>query len=168
MKVPGHEFPRGITQGLSASWICLWFRFVRHLTYFCRACFGNTGFESDYAHWVKSQTRLSDWTELMLIGRLVPRRSEEATFSFRIIFYVCGCVLNCFRHVWLFVTARRLCPWDSPGKNTGVGCHSLLQGIVPTQGLKQQLLCPLHWLVHPLPLAPPGKPCILCTTYYFW
>ena len=23
---------------------------------------------------------------------------------------------------------RLPCPWDSPGKNTGVGCHSLLQG----------------------------------------
>ena len=30
--------------------------------------------------------------------------------------------------------ARLLCPWDSPGKNTGVGSHSLLQGIFPTQG----------------------------------
>ena len=30
--------------------------------------------------------------------------------------------------------ARLLCPWDSPGKNTGVGCHALLQGIFPTQG----------------------------------
>ena len=27
-----------------------------------------------------------------------------------------------------------LCPWDSPGKNTGVDCHALLQGIFPTQG----------------------------------
>ena len=27
-----------------------------------------------------------------------------------------------------------LCPWDSPGKNTGVGCHSALQGIFLTQG----------------------------------
>ena len=27
-----------------------------------------------------------------------------------------------------------LCPWDSPGKNTGMGCHSLLQKIFPTQG----------------------------------
>ena len=27
-----------------------------------------------------------------------------------------------------------LCPWDSPGKNAGVGCHFLLQGIFPTQG----------------------------------
>ena len=30
--------------------------------------------------------------------------------------------------------ARLLCPWDSSGKNTGVGCYSLLQGIFPTQG----------------------------------
>ena len=30
--------------------------------------------------------------------------------------------------------ATLLCPWDSPGKNTGVGCHALLQGIFPTQG----------------------------------
>ena len=28
---------------------------------------------------------------------------------------------------------RLLCPWDSPGKNTGVGCHALLQGIFPTR-----------------------------------
>ena len=31
--------------------------------------------------------------------------------------------------------ARLLCPWDSPGKNTGMGSHFLLQGIFPTQGL---------------------------------
>ena len=30
--------------------------------------------------------------------------------------------------------ARLLCPWDSPGKNTGVVSHFLLQGIFPTQG----------------------------------
>ena len=29
-------------------------------------------------------------------------------------------------------TARLLCPWNSPGKNTGVGLHSLLQGIFLT------------------------------------
>ena len=28
---------------------------------------------------------------------------------------------------------RPLCPWDSPGKNTGVGCHARLQGTFPTQ-----------------------------------
>ena len=29
---------------------------------------------------------------------------------------------------------RFLCPWNSPGNNTGVGCHALLHGIFPTQG----------------------------------
>ena len=47
---------------------------------------------------------------------------------------------------------------DSPGKNTGVGCHALLQGIFPTQGLNPHLLCLLHWQVGSLPLVPPGKP----------
>ena len=41
--------------------------------------------------------------------------------------------------LWLHVrlqihNSRLLCPWNSPGKNTGVGCHLLLQGIFPTQG----------------------------------
>ena len=49
---------------------------------------------------------------------------------------------------------------DSPGKNTGVGCHSLLQGIFPTQGLIQSLLCLLHQQMGSLPLAQPGKPVI--------
>ena len=38
-----------------------------------------------------------------------------------------------------------LCPWDSPGKNTGVGCHGPLQGIFLTQGSNLGLLCLLHW-----------------------
>ena len=36
--------------------------------------------------------------------------------------------------------SRLLCPWNPPGKNTGVGCHFLLQGIFPTQGLNLGLL----------------------------
>ena len=35
---------------------------------------------------------------------------------------------------------RLLCPWDSPGKNTGVGCHFLLQGILRTQEPDPRLL----------------------------
>ena len=35
---------------------------------------------------------------------------------------------------------RLLYPWDSPDKNTGVGCHFLLQGIFPTQGWNPGLL----------------------------
>ena len=54
--------------------------------------------------------------------------------------------------------ARLLCPWDSPGKNTGVGCHFLLQRIFPTQGSNPCLLRLLHWQAGSLPLVPPGKP----------
>ena len=36
--------------------------------------------------------------------------------------------------------SRLLCPWDSQGKNTGVGCHFLLQGIFLTQGSNPGLL----------------------------
>ena len=36
--------------------------------------------------------------------------------------------------------ARLLCPWDSPGKNTGVGCHALLQGLFLTQGSNSSFL----------------------------
>ena len=75
---------------------------------------------------------------------------------------VCAKSLQC---VWLFVTLwtvaqqAPLCPWDSPGKNSGVGCHTLLHGF-PTQGLNLRLLCLLHWQAGSLPLVPSGKPTI--------
>ena len=43
-------------------------------------------------------------------------------------------------------------------KNTGVGCHALLQGIFPTRGSNSRLLYFLHWQAAALPLVPPGKP----------
>ena len=54
-------------------------------------------------------------------------------------------------------STRLLCPWDSPGKKAGVGCHALLQGIFLTQESNPCFLCLLHWQVGSLPLAPPGK-----------
>ena len=54
--------------------------------------------------------------------------------------------------------SRLLCSWDSPGKNTGVGCHFLLRGTFPTQGSNQCLLQLLHWQVDSSPTAAlPGK-----------
>ena len=43
---------------------------------------------------------------------------------------------------------RLLCPWDSPVKNTRVGCHSLFQGIFSTQGSNPGLLHGKHFLYH--------------------
>ena len=51
--------------------------------------------------------------------------------------------------------ARLLCPWDSPGKNIGVGRHCLLQGIFPTQGSNPHLL---HWQADSLLLSHLGSP----------
>ena len=53
---------------------------------------------------------------------------------------------------------RLLYPWNFPCKNIGVGCHFLLQGIFPTQGLNPHLLGFLHWQADPLTTPPPGKP----------
>ena len=52
------------------------------------------------------------------------------------------------------------CPWSSPGQNTGVGCHFLLQGIFLTQGLNLHLLC---WQANSLPLCHLGNPSSSCT-----
>ena len=51
-----------------------------------------------------------------------------------------------------------LCPWNSPGKNTGVGCHSLLQGMFPTQELNLGLPRRRQILYH---LRHQGSPNIL-------
>ena len=53
--------------------------------------------------------------------------------------------------------ARLLCLWNFPGKNTGVGCHFLLQGIFPTQGLNPCLLHLLHWWVDFFSRAPASQ-----------
>ena len=84
------------------------------------------------------------------------------------------CTLYCLRYVRcacakLFPSCLTLChPVDgsppgssvhgvSLGKNTGVSCHALLQGIFPTQGSNPCLLCLLHWHAGSLPLVLPGK-----------
>ena len=58
--------------------------------------------------------------------------------------------------------------WDSPGKNMGVVCHALLQGILPVQGPNPNLLYFLQWQVGSLPLAPPGLPSILFLFHALW
>ena len=51
--------------------------------------------------------------------------------------------------------ARLLCPWNFPGKDTGVVCHFLLQGICPAQGWKLHFL---HWQADSLPLSHLRRP----------
>ena len=54
--------------------------------------------------------------------------------------------------------ARLLCPWNFPDRNTGAGCHFLLQGSFLTQGSNPSLLRLLHWQAGSLPLHHLGSP----------
>ena len=72
--------------------------------------------------------------------------------------HTCACAQS-QGHVWLFVTrglqtTRLLCPRDFSGKNIGVGCHFLLQGIFLTQGSNPSLL---HWQAGSLPMSHLGN-----------
>ena len=53
---------------------------------------------------------------------------------------VCVCVCVCVMEYYSALDIRLLCSSNFPGKNTGVCCHFLLQGIFPTQGSNPGLL----------------------------
>ena len=58
--------------------------------------------------------------------------------------YVCVCpVMSDSATPW--TVTRLLCLWDFPGKNTRVGCHFLLQGILQTQGWCHLVTIGTNW-----------------------
>ena len=90
--------------------------------------------------------------------------SSEIAKPDRIGACVCPCVLvarSCLALVipWTVVLSV---PGNFLGKNAGVGCHSLLQGIFPTQGSNPLLFSLLHWQASSLPAEAQGK----LSTYY--
>ena len=56
---------------------------------------------------------------------------------------VASVVSNSLRPYGLY-PARLIWPWDSPGRNTGMGCHSIPQGDLPNPGIQSHLLRLLH------------------------
>ena len=92
---------------------------------------------------------------------VVPKgRSREMFVSWCVCVCVCVCVLSLSNFLWPhgLQPTSLLCSWDFPGKNTGVGCHFLLQRIFPVQGSNLFLLYLLHWQVDSLPLSHLGSP----------
>ena len=83
---------------------------------------------------------------------------------------MCSVALVMFNSLQSLWTVAHQAPLSmgSPGKNTGVGSHALLQGIFLTQGLNPCLLCHLYWQVDSLPLAPPGKPPKFFIKFFFF
>ena len=97
-----------------------------------------------------------DWATCLLLYHHFTSLSlmsvmEEVNFPPK---HIEGIKVKSVSHVQLFAThglqpTRLLCPWDFPGKDTGVLCHFLLQGIFLTQGSNPGLLhCRqfLYWL----------------------
>ena len=77
-----------------------------------------------------------------------------------------------FDSLWL-EPARLLCPWNSPGKNSGVHSHSILQGIFPTQWSNPGLLYLLHCMQILYHLSHQKSPYIVLImgifrTYFTW
>ena len=109
--------------------------------------------------WLWVETGLENWACAPWALPVPPQTSQQAfadlVWRNCAEFYLLS-VLSRFSQVCLYVTpwapARLLCPWDSPGKDTGVGCHAFCQGIFPTRGWNLHLLCllPCRWVLYPL------------------
>ena len=91
---------------------------------------------------------------------------DKRTKLFHVLLGVCVHA-QLLTHARLFVTpcttaCQAPLSWGSPGKNTGVGCHFLLQGIFPTQGLSPRLPhC--RWVLSSLNPAQIRRPPVLGT-----
>ena len=86
-------------------------------------------------------------------NRKIPSaRIEEENENYVENFAVIAELLRCVQLLRLhgLLPARLLCPWDFLGKNTGVGCHFLHQGMFLIQGSNPRLL---HWQAGSLPLS---------------
>ena len=78
--------------------------------------------------------------------------------------YVCVCVVTMLSHsvvsdsLQLHLAHQDPCPWNFLGKNSGVGCHSLLQGNLPTPGMDPGSRMSPALAGGFSTTAPPGKP----------
>ena len=93
-----------------------------------------------------------------LIYEVIQKQKELSCI--RVCVCVCVCALS---YIQLFLTPRTvacqlLCPSNFPDKNTGAGCHFLLQRTFLTQESNLCLLHLLHWQPDSFTTAPPGKP----------
>ena len=107
---------------------------------------GQCTFPNSFDMWSATWLALLTWKRQMSKATSYePRWYESSCVS------LCVCsVTQSYPTFWDLMGCRLLCPWDFPGKNTGVGCHFLLQVIFPTQGSNP---CLLHWQADSLPLS---------------
>ena len=105
------------------------------------------------------QARVLEWvaiafSEFCLSCRLIQRTTFDI-YRFPLLL-----LLSRFSRVWLCVTPETAAhqaphPWDSPGKNTGVGCHFLLQCMKVKSESEVAQSCPTH--SNPMDCSLPGS-----------
>ena len=95
---------------------------------------GSTAGESFSARFCGLQSQTSTaWSLPPVLYLLFLEQSESESISRSV-------GSDTLRPPWTVQPTRLLCPWDSPGKNAGVGCHALLQGMFQSQGSNLGLL----------------------------
>ena len=82
---------------------------------------------------------------------------RDGTLKGKLCVFCCS-VMSVSLQAYGLLPASLLCPWNFPGKNTGVDCHFLLQGTFPNQQSNLSLLHLLHWQADSLPLHYLGSP----------
>ena len=103
-------------------------------------------FSEGMGSFIPSNTRGA--SPLLGTGDMIVSSSQDVGTSWG-WWFSCPVVSDSLRPYGL-QSSRLLCSRDSPGKDTGVGCNFLLQGIFPTLGLN---LCLLYLQVDSLPLG---------------
>ena len=101
----------------------------------------------------QSQTRLKRLSSSVCMAESLCCVPEIITTL--LISYNCCSVMS--NSLWPhgLLSSRLFCPWDSPGKNTRLGSHSLLQGDLPDPGIKPRSP---ELQADSLLSEPPGKP----------
>ena len=123
---------------------------------------------SSLSLWVKKRENWSMRNNIPLCLSEADLENHSSIFTpLQKTHYLYTHILSCFSRFGLCdpmdcSQLKSLCSWDSPGKNSGVGCHALLQRIFLIQGSNPCLLCLLNWQVDSLSLVPPGKPIYAC------
>ena len=112
--------------------------------------------ENSVAVHVKKAQGLSLTINLMCDDNVVTRQPNSPCGILFLLLFSGSLMSDCLQPHGL-QPARLLCPCNSPGKYTGVGCHFLLQGIFLTQGLKPaspaldgRFVLPLSYLGSPM------------------
>ena len=124
----------------------------------------NTNYYNYRNHTMCSSKKKTTYKSSWLLLEIVLVSSPPKPLDWTVYVWACMCTHT---HMFSVVSsslrlhglniARLLCPWNFSNKNTGVGCHFLLQGVFLTQGLNPCLLRLLHWQGDSLPLMPAGK-----------